>query len=130
MKPNQKYTLYDNAGTIFRVPPNFYENGIKFVKKYVEGRGARDTLVANLTARKEKKENTTPQELFSLLCQAFVTADREEEYVLSGEKLLYLDAVPVLEEDQLQGRKRILLTSGTSEYNERFLNLVWFGDRR
>jgi len=115
-------SLYDNAGTMFAVPPNFLQDGITFAQRYVSDDERVSAMVENFTARMEKRVGTTPQDLFDLVCDAFVEAEVNGEHEVSGKNLLYLDSIVQLKRDADEGRNSVLLTSGTPEYTRRFLD--------
>lgn len=115
------YALYDNAGTTFAVPQNFYEDVIALAPRYVNERETLDAVLQNMKLRKEGKERTTPQNLFDIVCNVLVGASEDGMYKISGEGLLYPDTAKQLRKDREVGRTA-LLTSGTQEYTRRFLD--------
>ena len=115
------YALYDNAGTTFAVPQNFYEDVIALAPRYIKGRETLDKVLQNMKLRKEGKESTTPQSLFDVICDVLVKASEEGSYKISGGGLLYPDTAEQLRRHRELG-KTALLTSGTQEFTRRFLD--------
>ena len=120
------YDLYDNAGTTFEVPPHFYEEAIALAPRYVHDAEKLESLVRDINARKER---CLPQHQFNLVCDVLVRAHDDRNHAISGKELIYPDTVRQWGKCRKRGTNIALLTSGTIEYTERFLEFPLDGLR-
>lgn len=112
--------IYDIGRTTHRPIPGIYEFIVENSRRYV------DEIVANelikQARQREKKGHSIPQELYSMMCDIWVVAYGNGDFVIDLEQVVYPDTFTRFQKVHNQGNRIGVLTSASLDFTKILFN--------